>query len=514
MRLNFPTGIGDKSNQTMVNLVLRHQESSSLDAAEAVETKSPTAAAGGGMLSPGRAGRGIPPMSPLTQDESMFGARAGPYQSSHATEERDPPPLASPSSKTDLELVCDYDRSVTQLYEMLESSQWKNACSRCQTHPDEVRTWIVRRDANGNIRWKLLPLHAAVIFKAPLSLIDDLLRVYPLSAAKRDDQGIIPLHLAFRHKCNEAVIEKLLHQYPGGVMIKDNRERFPLDHGKDMGFSAKLMGLYAETFTKCQNIETKDVANEEEIAATYEKRLTALKDAYEARIDSLQKTHEEACETMKTRAEKDMQRNREKYIEEIVEINRQLAREKEAGERTPQLEAQVKGLTSSLEGALGELVTLRKVIQDQNGQKEKLAEEMRQILEDQKALSVRCNKQQEQLDQAQKLRKQLLRTLTQKENGKAIQVSSEICEHSARNIARTEKLLSNLSLGPSDPVNEDTSRRLPNNQNDRYQSTEDLPSDCGNPTGTASWSAEPEGDHGDDISAITEGSYTQPFGDR
>jgi hypothetical protein len=503
----------------MVNLVFRHQDEPSLPARN-IDIKPPTTVVGRGMSSPGRMRTDNYPVSPLTQNESMFGAGAGPYQPSDNNEERDQPPLVSLPSGNNLEMICDYDRSVTQLYEMLESSQWENACSRCQSHPEEVHTWIVRRDANGNARWKLLPLHAAVIFKAPLSLIEDLLRVHPIAAAKRDDQGILPLHLAFRHKSNEAVIEKLLHQYPGGVIIKDHRERLPLDHGKDMRFSAKLLGLYAETFTKCQHIETTVGTNDAEIAATYENRMTALKDAYEARIVALQKNNEQAHETTKIQVEKDLKRNRENHMIEMVELRSQLAIEKMAGERTPGLEAELRGLSSSLGDANRELIALRKVVQEQKEQKESLVDEMSQILEDQKALHGRCNKQQEQLDQTQKLREQLLRTLIQKENGKTIQVSNEICQLSENNIARTEKLLNNQSLAHSYHTIGDTSRGLPNNisqnpdnvqsdsnlPNNHYQDTEDLPSDCENPATT--------GDVGDDISAITENSYTHAFGDR
>jgi len=367
----------------MVNLVYRRQEESSVPAGN-IDTKPPSSVVGRGMSSPSRVRMDDFPVSPLTQNESMFGAGPGPYQPSANNEERDQPPLVSLPSGNNLEMICDYDRSVTQLYEMLESSQWENACSRCQSHPEEVHTWIVRRDANGNARWKLLPLHAAVIFKAPLSLIEDLLRAHPIAAAKRDDQGILPLHLAFRHKSNEAVIEKILHQYPGGVIIKDHRKRFPLDHGKDMRFSAKLMGLYAETFTKCQHIETKVVTNEAEITATYENRMAALKDAYEARIVALQKDQEQTHEKMKKQTEKNLQRNREKHIEEIVELKGQLAREKMARERVPDLEAELRGLSSSLGDATRELMVLRKVVPEQKEQKDNLVDGMRQILKDQK----------------------------------------------------------------------------------------------------------------------------------
>ncbi len=466
----------------MVNLVIHQDSTTSVPDVGVVGIKSPSSSAERGM-----------PVSPLTQNESMFGAGPGPFR--HA-EEREQPPLMSVPS--DLEMICDYDRSVTKLYEMLEASQWDNVSARSETHPEEVLTWVVRRDANGSVRWKLLPLHAAVIFKAPLTLIGDLLKAHPIAAAQRDDQGLLPLHLAFRHKSNEVVIQKLLNQYPGGVMLKDQRQRFPLDHGKDMKFSAKLMGLYAETFTKCQSTG----AEEGDIKAMYDSRTTAMKDAYEARILSLLKSHDEANQMIKIHAEKELQRNDERHMEEMNEIKAQLAREKIAAERTSELEAELRGISVSLGDANRELTALRRLVREQNEQKKHLLDEMRIILKDQKAVRDRCQKQQEQLDQAHKLREQLLRTLIQKENGRTTEASNMICRMSNDSVARTEKLLNKFTPGRTDQATEEPPRELETNQyhDQQYQDIQDQPSDCG--------------DHGDDISAITESSYVRPYGDR
>ena len=482
---------------TMVNLVVRHQEEQS------------TQVGLNGNKSPASAGRAMPssPVSPLTQHESMFATDSPPF-SGHV-EQRDQPPVKSASSTTSLEMECDYDKSVTQLYEMLESSKWEEACARCQTHPEEVHTWVARRDANGDLRWKLLPLHAAIIFEAPLSLIEELLSTHPLAVAKRDDQGILPLHLAFRHQSRSTVIKKLVQQYPVGVTLKDNRGRIPLDHGKDMSFSANFLELYAEAFRKCQHIETKETENKPETVATYENRMAALKDAYEARITALIFDHEKLLQTMITKAENDCQRTKNDYTGEILELKAQLAREKMITASVPELEAEVKGLSSSLRTATSELMSLRRIVEKQTEQQENMVGEIRRSLKDQKALNDRCNKQQEQLEQAKKLREQLLRTLIQKDNGKSNQISTEICQQSENNIARTEKLLNSLTLNPSDRrlVN-NTRRSIPPNPNN--QDNNDHPSDCENP----SWSAEPADDHGDDISAITESSYLRAFGDR
>jgi hypothetical protein len=512
----------------MVNSVFREHESSSHLSRGNIMIKSPSSR----------------PLSPLTQNESVFGVgttttkRGGGViksardrthsldNNSSDEEERQQPSLASISSRNKGEMICDYDRSVTHLYEMLESSDWEGACDRCRTHPNEVHTWVARRDINGDIRWKLLPLHAAVIFKAPLPVIECLLKEHPIAAAKRDDQGMLPLHLAFRHKSAESVIEKLLHQYPGSVIIKDQRKRLPLDHTKDMTFSPMMMTLYAETYNKCQYHENEAIANEAEMEAAYENRMDALKDAYEVRIVELIKTHEETVESIKIEAEEDTKITRTHHNQEIDQLRSIISREVSSGRRASQLETKFEGLNNSLVEEKREKEALQMVVQDQKIQKDNLIDEIGQILINQKALHDQCDKQQEQLVQAQKLREQLLRTLLQKEDGKAVQVSSEIYQLSSNTLARTEKLLNDASrnnnaIAPGvDPPTNNTEDAdadvVPSNNH-----LEDPPSR--NPATTAAWSAADDdrndnhGDdndnHGDDISAITDSSYIQPFGD-
>jgi len=457
-------------------------------------------------------------VSPLTQNESMFGTTSRgiipvrTHSLDNSDEERQQPSLASIPSRNNGEIICDYDRSVTDLYEMLESSEWEKACAQCRTHPEEVHTWVSRRDTNDNIRWKLLPLHAAVIFQAPLPVIEDLLKEHPIAAAKRDDQGMLPLHLAFRHKSDESVIEKLLRQYPGSVIIKDQRERVPLNHGKEMSFSSKMMSLYAETYTKYQHYENETVANEAEIKATYENRMNALKDAYEARIVALINTHEDIVERKKMEAEQDAQQRKTQHKQEIDQLRSILSREVSSGRRESQLETDLQGLNKSLVEEKREKEVLQKIVQDQKTQKDKLTNGMHQILIEQKALHNHCEKQEEQLVQAQKLREQLLRTLLQKDDGKAVQVSTEICHLSSSTLGRTEKLLNDVTRNDATlivlPTNTENSAVV--QRNDCLEN-----STPPNPTTADTWSADHNDNHGDDVSAITESSYLQsPFGDR
>mmetsp|Transcript_15944 Transcript_15944/g.17841 ORF Transcript_15944/g.17841 Transcript_15944/m.17841 type:complete len:501 (-) Transcript_15944:3010-4512(-) len=500
----------------MVDLAFRH-ESSHLSSGN-IMIKSPAPATSQQeMPSPVRRNNNRS-VSPLTQNESMFGTISRgtipvrTHSLDNSDDERQQPSLASIPSRNNGEIICDYDRSVTDLYEMLESSEWEKACARCRTHPEEVHTWVSRRDTNDNIRWQLLPLHAAVIFQAPLPVIEDLLKEHPIAAAKRDDQGMLPLHLAFRHKSDESVIEKLLRQYPGGVIIQDQRERIPLNHGKEMSFSSKMMSLYAETYIKYQHNKNETIANEAEIKATYENRMLVLKDAYEARIFELINAHEDIVESKKIEAKQDAQKHKTQHKQEIDQLRSILSREVLSGRRASQLETDLQGLNNSLVEEKREKEVLQKIVQDQKTQKDNLTVGIHQILIEQKALHDHCERQEEKLVQAQKLREQLLRTLLQKDDGKAVQVSNEICQLSSNNLGRTEKLLNDVTC------NDTTLNVLPTNteNNTVVQRNDCLENPTPqNPTTADTWSADHNDDHNDDVSAITESSYLQPpFGDR
>jgi hypothetical protein len=279
------------------------------------------------------------------------------------------------------ETVCDYDTNATVLYELLESSTWERARARCRSHPEEVRTWIVRKDKSLSVRWKLLPLHAAIIFQSPNFLVSALLDQYPAAVSKKDDQGMLPLHLAFRHKQeDEDLLELLLVKFPKAVMIKDRRDRVPLEHGRESKFSAKVMRLYADAVTaasrqskgsslpptpstmqtsssavaaerailmkehrneiaaltakhEAQLRKVKSVSGEqmhqieekarnkiEQIRAEYEAQIRDMKDAQERRLASMRQSHQSNISHVEQAAEEEKKELIERHTKEVNEL--------------------------------------------------------------------------------------------------------------------------------------------------------------------------------------------------
>jgi len=123
---------------------------------------------------------------------------------------------------------CDYDTNPTDLYTAIQRKDWRGAEAVLDNTPHDASTWVARREADGKLRWRLLPLHAAIIFKAPLPTIKALLEVHPEAAACKDDQGMLAIHLAFRNGASDKVVEMLLHTYPQSVNIEDRKGRTPM----------------------------------------------------------------------------------------------------------------------------------------------------------------------------------------------------------------------------------------------------------------------------------------------
>lgn len=123
---------------------------------------------------------------------------------------------------------CDFDTNPTKLYLLIQGKKWDEAAARSVAAPEESYTWVSRKERDGKLRWRLLPLHAAVIFRAPGKCIEALLSSYPAGAQCKDDQGMLPIHLAFRNGSSEGVVNVLLVAYPQSIDVKDRKGRIPL----------------------------------------------------------------------------------------------------------------------------------------------------------------------------------------------------------------------------------------------------------------------------------------------
>ena len=125
---------------------------------------------------------------------------------------------------------CDSETNPSQLYTLLQKSEWRLCEMRAKTFVDEVQRWIVKRDQTTNeLKWRILPLHASILFHAPTNVIKAIIQAYPQGVKEKDDKGMLPLHVAFlvSHLDTE-MVSALLDIYPEAVLEKDNQGRAPI----------------------------------------------------------------------------------------------------------------------------------------------------------------------------------------------------------------------------------------------------------------------------------------------
>mmetsp|Transcript_28301 Transcript_28301/g.41556 ORF Transcript_28301/g.41556 Transcript_28301/m.41556 type:complete len:615 (+) Transcript_28301:121-1965(+) len=171
----------------------------------------------------------IPPSSAVSVSRGRDGRDDASVATSMVGELNIGPKGVAPSYQDQPET--DYDLGPSTLYSFIEQKLWDSAIERARTTPSEAKTWISRREPSdpNKIRWRLLPLHACCVFRAPLSLIEALITAYPDAAKTIDDQGMLPLHLACRNGASRAVVMTLLGTNPDSINAKDKKGRTPLN---------------------------------------------------------------------------------------------------------------------------------------------------------------------------------------------------------------------------------------------------------------------------------------------
>jgi len=132
----------------------------------------------------------------------------------------------------------DYDKNPTDLFQALEARQFGyademyNQIDRQFTR--ECKTWVVARGQkkkdSAQLRFRALPLHAALVFGAPDDMIKKILNAYPAATRGRDVKGRLPIHLAMEHNASEDVVSCILEAFPKGFFAKDKKDMLPLDY--------------------------------------------------------------------------------------------------------------------------------------------------------------------------------------------------------------------------------------------------------------------------------------------
>ena len=67
----------------------------------------------------------------------------------------------------------------TKLYKLIEMKSWDKVMQRVLEYPEEAAIWVTRVKKDGSLRWKMLPLHALILLKAPKEVILRTLQSFP-----------------------------------------------------------------------------------------------------------------------------------------------------------------------------------------------------------------------------------------------------------------------------------------------------------------------------------------------
>ena len=123
----------------------------------------------------------------------------------------------------------------TRLYVFLEQRNWEESLACFRRSPHHARTWLRQQSTEGVTNWKMLPLHAAVAFGAPLLLIKELVTIHPNALQKPDHEGKLPLHYAaiFSTKGQQNVMTHMLKCYPEAMWIKASCGRTAIEYSRN-----------------------------------------------------------------------------------------------------------------------------------------------------------------------------------------------------------------------------------------------------------------------------------------
>jgi len=129
----------------------------------------------------------------------------------------------------------DYDTKPSVLIKLIEKKMWTQAITRCADYPEEASTWMCRLQevktagaTKKEVRWKILPIHSAIVLHSPVELIESLVDAYPQGLRKGDDRDMLPLHMAFRLGASPETTAVLVDAYPDALKKRDSKGHTPL----------------------------------------------------------------------------------------------------------------------------------------------------------------------------------------------------------------------------------------------------------------------------------------------
>jgi chromosome segregation ATPase len=289
-------------------------------------------------------------------------------------------------SVTKLPNELDFDGTPTELFLSLQRKDWASALVRTQNAPEEACIWISRKeDDDESIRWRLLPIHAAIIFGAPANVTEAVLECFTLGARARDDQGMLPLHLVFRQGGQQEIVNMLLKAFPDGVGVENSKGRTPMDIAK--ASSSPNRDAYVEALSS--SAEAASILSDAELAKVHtehEASMTEQRTTFESKIEDMLKSQEEEMKTYQTESSE----IQTKLLGTITTLEEDLAKTQENSQvivdHVADLEAQLDSRSATERFLATRISNLHAFLKDTSKSKEdvevRLKQEIAQLLEE------------------------------------------------------------------------------------------------------------------------------------
>mmetsp|Transcript_5337 Transcript_5337/g.12121 ORF Transcript_5337/g.12121 Transcript_5337/m.12121 type:complete len:693 (-) Transcript_5337:204-2282(-) len=177
----------------------------------------------------------------------------------------------------------DYDKNATDLFQALEARQFDYVDQMFsqvnRQFTKECRTWVVargqKRKDSSQLRFRALPLHAALVFGAPDCITKKILNAYPKGTRGRDVKGRLPIHLAMEHDASEEIVALVLEAFPKGFFARDKKDMEPIDYingNTERSYMKKYIPLITDA-----RVEEERVVWEAELESALEVQKVALK---------------------------------------------------------------------------------------------------------------------------------------------------------------------------------------------------------------------------------------------
>lgn len=214
---------------------------------------------------------------------------------------------------------CDYEHNCSPLFTKIEQGEWLSvvdfletgrwestnwfsdmvlnifsitSAQPTSTPTEQAKTVVIKRDEKAAILWARLPLHRALIAKAPLGVIRPLVDAYPKSVTIQDNHGMLPLHLAMYYGLDDRVVEFLLERAPKATSVYGMNMKDPVDIARDgvCSHRGEVLRFYIE------NQRVVPMVNETSILEVEEEEKQETEDEEKLQDEAVEEHHDDTEE--------------------------------------------------------------------------------------------------------------------------------------------------------------------------------------------------------------------------